>query len=124
MAKKCNLNQNNATLHEAREDYILNAGIQIGYQKALDYMSVVLQDPKYVGKDIFGEARWLRIEEGLQECGREFGEAFTGSVNADVCQEKLDTVLKKVYKKHFAPFYERYTEIKRFKYNRSKKGWK
>ena len=37
------------------------AGLQMGRQQILDMMSIVLNDPKYVKKDVFGKDRLLVV---------------------------------------------------------------
>ena len=106
-----------------REQDIFQAGMDIGYQRCLDYMQWVLRNPKYVGRDIFGKPRWLKIFEGLRECDDLFGEAFSTSRDADYYQEKLDANIREIFDEDTQPFAERYPTIKKFKYNKAKKGW-
>lgn len=106
-----------------REQDIFQAGMDIGYQRCLDYMQWVLRNPKYVGRDIFGKPRWLKIFEGLRECDDLFGEAFTTGRDADYYQEKLDANLREIFAEDFQPFSQRYPLMKKVKYNKPKKGW-
>lgn len=106
-----------------KEQIIFDAGMDIGYQRCLDYMQWVLRNPKYIGKDTFGRKRWMTIFEGLRECDRIFGNAYTQAVDADYCQEKLDGNIREIFKEDTQPFAERYPAIKKFGYKKSKKGW-
>ena len=106
-----------------REQEIFQAGMDIGYQRCLDYMQWVLRNPEYVGKDTFSKKRWLEIFEGLKECDRLFGDAFTQSRDADYYQEKLDANIREIFGDDTMPFYERYPTIKKIRYNKPKKGW-
>ena len=108
---------------QCQEQGIFQAGMDIGYQRCLDYMQWVLRNPKYVGRDIFGKSRWLQIFEGLRECDDLFGEAFTTSRDADYYQEKLDANLREIFAEDFQPFPQRYPLMKKVKYNKPKKGW-
>ena len=42
----------------AMQQYYFDQGEAVGFQRCLDYMQVLLRNPKYVGKDIFGRKRW------------------------------------------------------------------
>ena len=46
-----------------------DAGLQIGRQQIIDMMSIVLNDPKYVKKDVFGKDRGTDPpHEALVQC--------------------------------------------------------
>ena len=38
-------------------------------------------------------------------------------------QEELDRCLREIWGEDLVPFYERYDELKKFKYDKAKKGW-
>lgn len=105
------------------QEYYFQQGEAVGFQRCLDYMQVLLRNPKYVGKDIFGRKRWELLYEGLQECDKTFGDAFTTGVEADYCQEKLDANIREIFKDDTLPFAERYPMFKTVKYDKPKKGW-
>jgi hypothetical protein len=63
MAKKDFLARQAAVNHGYFE-----AGLQMGRQQILDMMSIVLNDPKYVKKDVFGKDRLLVVVKGIGEC--------------------------------------------------------
>lgn len=106
-----------------REQAIFDAGMDVGYQRCLDYMQWVLRNKKYVGKNTFGKKRWLVLLDGLKECDGHFYKAYGQGVDADYYQEKLDDNIREVFKEDAQPFAERYPCIKKFRYNKAKKGW-
>ena len=57
-----------------KEQLIFEAGMDIGYQRCLDYMQIVLRNPKYVGKDIFGRLRWEILYKALKETDDLYGD--------------------------------------------------
>lgn len=106
-----------------KNNYYFQMGEQVGFQRCLDYMQALLRNPKYVGKDTFGRKRWELLYEGLEECDKTYGNAFTMSVDADYCQEKLDAEIREIFGDDTLIFKERYPMIKEAKYNKPKKGW-
>lgn len=107
----------------ARDQYYFESGEAVGFQRCLDYMQNLLRNPKYVGRDIFGRKRWELLYEGLKECDKKFGNAFTHEVDADVCQEKLDSGIREIFGDDTLPFCERYPLFKKPDYNKPMKGW-
>ena len=105
------------------QQYYFDAGEAVGFQRCLDYMQSLLRNPKYVGKDTFGRKRWELLYEGLKECDKTLGDAFTHGVNADYCQEKLDANIREIFGDDTLPFAERYPMFKKVKYDKPKKGW-
>lgn len=106
-----------------RNNFYFQTGEQVGFQRCLDYMQVLLRNPKYVGRDTFGRKRWELLYKGLEECDKTYGAAFTMSVDADVCQEGLDSHIREIFHDDTLPFKERYPMIKEIKYDKPKKGW-
>jgi hypothetical protein len=102
----------------------LDAGEQLGVQKMWDYMQLALRDPAVMGKDTFGTKRLEKLFKAMQELASEYHTAFTDDKEADYYQELLDRQLKYVWKDKFSPFYERYPQLKKIKYDKAKKGWK
>ena len=107
---------------QKRDQHMLSIGEDLGFQKCLDYMHALLRNPKYVGRDVFGRKRWELLLEGLKECDKKYGNAFTNEVDADVCQEKLDAELREVYGDDALVFDERYPFIKKQRYDKPMKG--
>lgn len=101
----------------------LDVGEDMGVQKMVDYLTVVLRDPNVMRKDVYGKERLERILNALAEVDKEFCVCFTDDKDADVYQERLDKILKEAYGDNFSPFYERYPFIKQMKYRKPKKGW-
>lgn len=103
---------------------MFSAGEDVGLNRTLDMIMLVLTDPKYMGKDTFGKKRFLRIWEGLKEMDKQYCNAFTDDVDADVCQEKIDARWKALLGDDAQTFYERYPMLKKFDYTKSKKKWR
>lgn len=102
----------------------LDAGEQLGVQKMWDYMQLALRDPEVMGKDTFGPQRLEKLFKAMQAIADEYHTAFTDDKEADYYQEKLDKQLKDLWKDRFSPFYERYPQLKKIKYDKARKGWK
>jgi len=115
----------NAYLEKQKQmqQYYFETGEAVGFQRCLDYMQTLLRNPKYVGKDIFGRKRWELLYEGLKDCDKQFGEAFTMGVEADYCQEKLDANIREIFGDDTLPFAERYPSFKQCSYSKPRKGW-
>lgn len=105
------------------QQYYFETGEAVGFQRCLDYMQVLLRNPEYMGKDVFGRKRWERLYKGLMQCDKTFGDAFTQGVNADYCQEKLDANIREIFGEDTLPFEQRYPRFKKVGYNKPKKGW-
>ena len=109
-------------LHQEKQA-LVDAGIQCGKQQIVDYLTLVLRDPDYVGRDIFGRERIEKIIVGLEAYDKLFKEAYTVNKEADYYQEKLDERLREVYGNELVPFVERQPDILQPRYNKKKKGW-
>lgn len=73
------------------------AGLQMGRQQILDMMSIVLNDPKYVKKDVFGKDRLLVVVKGIGECIDLFQKAWERDDETDYYRYKLDASLAEIY---------------------------
>ena len=98
-------------------------GEQITTQKMWDYIQIVLRDPKVMGKDTFGPKRLAKLYTALKEAKDVYHIAFTADKEADYYQEKLDSRLREIWGDKTLPFYERYPDIKKIKYDKARKGW-
>lgn len=99
------------------------AGLQSGRQQIMDMMSLVLNNPKYVKKDVFGKDRLVVIVQGIGECIDMYQPAWEKSDEADYYQKKLDAALAEIYGEYLHDsFYERYKYAPEYDYNRGK--WK
>ena len=74
-----------------------DAGLQMGRQQILDMMSIVLNDPKYVKKDVFGKERLLVVVKGIGECIDLFQKAWERDDETDYYRDKLDALLAEIY---------------------------
>lgn len=74
-----------------------DAGLQMGRQQILDMMSIVLNDPKYVKKDVFGKDRLLVVVNGIGECIDLFQKAWERDDETDYYRDKLDALLANIY---------------------------
>ena len=120
------MNKPNAYLRERerRDQHFLDIGEKIGMQKMWDYMQVVLHNPKAMNRDTFGPKRLKIIYEELSKVANRYSIAFTNEKEADYYQEELDALNGDIWKDEAFPFYERYPELKKIKYNKPQKGWK
>lgn len=108
---------------QAKEQALIEAGIKCGKQQIVDYLTLVLRDPDYVGKDIHGRDRIDRIFVGLQVYDDRFKNAYTLHKEADVAQDHLDALLREVYGDDLIPFAERQPDVVQIKYHKARKGW-
>lgn len=99
------------------------AGLQMGRQQILDMMSIVLNDPKYVKKDVFGKDRLLVVVKGIRECIDLFQKAWVRDDETDYYRAKLDALLSNIYGEGMHDtFMERYEFAPEFDYVKGK--WK
>lgn len=111
---------------EEQKQFILNAGMDTGFQKRWDLMQVCLRDPEFMGKDIFGRERIKKLYQALKKYEKEFGKAWLPSMHndADVCQRNLDAKLGEVWGDELCPFKERYPYVRDIDYSKGRKEWK
>lgn len=102
----------------------LDAGEQMGIQKMWDYIQIALRDPETMGKDVFGRQRLEKLYQKTKELAEHFHTAFTDDKEADYCQMELDSALGEIWGKDLSTFYERYPQLKKMDYSKSKKNWR
>ena len=83
----------------ALQQAFFEAGVQSGRQQIMDMMSLVLNNPKYVNKDVFGKGRLVIVIKGIGECIDMYQPAWEKSDEADYYQKKLDSAVKDNEKK-------------------------
>lgn len=100
-----------------------DAGLQMGRQQILDGLSVVLNDPSIMKKDVFGKDRLLAVVKGIGDFIDTYEKAWQKDEEADYCQTKLDEKLARIYgQEMYDTFHERYEYCKEFDYKKGK--WK
>lgn len=107
----------------ARDQAILDAGEEIGMQKMWDYVQLALREQSIMGRDTFGRERLHKVYQEVSKLADHYHLAFTNDVAADHRQEELDARLKEVWQEDLCPFYDRYPQLKKQKYDKPKKGW-
>lgn len=108
---------------QALNQGFLDAGEQMGMQKMWDYIQLTLRDPDVMGKDTFGKKRLEKVYKQLKVLADRYHICFTDDKEADYYQEELDSQIRKGCDE-FYPFYERYPQLKKFGYEKARKGWK
>ncbi len=106
-----------------RDKACFDAGERVGMQKMWDYVQLALRAPDVMGRDVCGRGRIEKIYAKTGEFGDYYARAFSKHVEADVRQEELDKCLKEIWGDDLSPFYDRYSELKQFSYDKAKKGW-
>ena len=106
------------------QQFFLDTGVQMGFQKCWGYIQLVLRDPEVMGKDTFGRKRIEKVYHAMMAMDKLCGPAHTTQVEADVLQEKLDANLREIWGKDLTPYRERYPFIKQPGYDKSRKGWR
>lgn len=108
-----------------REKALLDIGIDCGAQRIIDYLQVVLHDPKVMGgqKNIFGPKKLRRILAAIDERDKYYAKAYTLDKEADKLQEELDQELRDIWGEEAYLFDERQPYIKKPEYKKTMKGW-
>ena len=106
--------------------FLLEVGMDTGFQKCWDLFQIVLHDPKVMGKDTFGLERIKKIYWAMKDLEKDLGRAWMPSVynDADVQQRDLDALLKEIWRDELCPFHERYPYVKQPDYSKAKKNWR
>lgn len=99
------------------------AGLRAGRQQMMDMTSLVLRDPEYVKKDIFGGGRLSVVWQGVKAYIEKYQKAWEKHPETDHVQKQLDENLAEAYgEKLRDSFHERYPDAPRFDYKKGK--WK
>lgn len=100
-----------------------DAGLQMGRQQILDGLSVVLNDPAIMRKDVFGKDRLLAVVKGIGDFIDTYEKAWQKDDEADYYQTKLDAELERIYGSEMHDtFHKRYEYCKEFDYKKGR--WK
>lgn len=108
---------------DERDRKMLLAGMNLGMQAATDYMQMALRDKEVMHKDTFGRGRIDKILRKIMELDDTFSPAYSGAVDADYYQEKMDAALREIWGEDLLPFHERYPDLKKHGYDKPRKGW-
>lgn len=108
---------------QALQQAIFEAGQDVGFQKAMDYVQCVLHDEEVMRGKPFGRDRISAITRAVMERDKLYSGAYTAEKEADVLQEHLDRELREIYGDELPPFAERQPWIKQYGYGKAKKGW-
>lgn len=111
---------------QEKNQFLLEVGMDTGFQKCWDLLQIVLHDPKVMGKDTFGRERIKKIYWAMKEKEKELGTAWlpTKYNDSDVRQRDLDALLGEIWGKELCPFNERYPYVKQPDYSKGKKNWR
>ena len=94
----------------------LQIGVDAGIQMMADFISLSLNSPKIMGKDVMGAMRLSKALDGANEFHRLFLKAFGTGPEADYYRAKLDERLEQIYGDAAVPFEERYPFLKQIRY--------
>ena len=109
--------KNNYMMHRMAETQaILDIGVSVGFQQAMDFVSICLHDPDVAGTDTWGPERQRRLIEAVQQRDKHYSEAFGKGPEADVYREHLDRELRDCWKEHMEPFDVRYPWLNKISY--------
>lgn len=108
---------------DAMRQGFLDTGEKMGMQKMWDYIQLTLRDPEVMGKDTFGKKRLEKVFNNLKVLADRYHICFTDDKEADYYQEELDGLLRPGCDEFYS-FYERYPQLKKFGYDKARKGWK
>lgn len=100
-----------------------DAGLQMGRQQILDMMSVALNDPDVMGKDVFGKGRLLNLLKAIGDNIDYFQKAWERHDETDYYRVKMDEHLAKIYGEGMTDtFNKRYEYCTEFNYFTGKWG--
>ena len=102
---------------QAMQQKCFEVGCDTTAQQFFDFLCIVLNDPKVMGKDVFGAKRIQKVHEALKAVDKQFSEAFVHSQESDYYQEKLDAALRQIFGE-IEPFNKRYPYLKEWDYNK------
>ena len=107
----------------ATQQAFFDAGLQSGRQQILDMMSLVLNDPEIMGKDVFGKDRLVKVVIGIRDYIDKYQPAWEKSDESDYYQVKMDDALARVYGEELHDsFGKRYEYAPEFDYKKGR--WK
>lgn len=78
-------------------------------QLCLDVMTLVLNDPEVMGKNVMGKSRLQKIGEAFNRYYKECSLALTKDVEASYIREKIDQRLIEIWGEDFDRWPARYT---------------
>ena len=81
-------------------------------QYMTDTLMVTLNDPRVMGKDVFGKTRLKRIVDAWGKAYDQYHQALEKSPEADYWQTKLDQALEAILGDELLPFEQRYDWVK------------
>ena len=100
-----------------------DAGLQMGRQQILDGLSVVLNDPEIMRKDVFGKDRLLSVVNGIGDFIDTYQKAWERHDETDYYRVKMDQKLAKIYGDGMMDtFNKRYEYCTEFNYKTGKWG--
>lgn len=100
----------------AKRQTLLDIGVNVGFQQAMDFVSCALRDPDVVGADAWGPERQNKLIAAVQERDKHYSPAFGKGPEADVYRDHLDRELADCWKDSMEPFDVRYPWINKIKY--------
>ena len=106
----------NARNQQAVRQKLLEIGQDVGIQQMADFMAIVLNNPKVMGKDTFGKKRLEKVLDALSECFGTYKLAFSDHDEADYSRKVLDDELNRIYHGEAGTFLQRYPHIKEVTY--------
>ena len=99
----------------------MDIGAVFGRQQIIDMISLVLNDPQIMGKDVFGKERLTKIISGIDDYLDKYYLAWRKHDEADYYRVKLDEALKKIYGEEMHDsFMQRYDFMKEYDYKKGK----
>jgi hypothetical protein len=108
---------------DAERRAYFDAGLQSGRQQIIDMVSLVLRDPKIMGKDTFGGNRLMKVVKGIGDYIDIYQLAWQKHDETDYWRDKLDAALAEAYGDDLHDsFLRRYDFAPEYDYNRGK--WK
>lgn len=105
---------------DAIEQQIWDAAQSTFVQYMADLFTLTLNDPKFMGKDVFGAARIKTVIEGIRHYDGLYHDALQTKAESDYLRETLDKNLLRILRNdpEFVPFQKRYPWLKEISYRK------
>ncbi len=78
------------------------------YQVCFDALTLVLNDPEVMGKDVFGQKRLNKLCKALNAKIREIQPGLSAAENSSHVRRLVDDALRKICGEDFIPWEDRY----------------
>lgn len=107
---------------KVRDDVMQDAIKQTYMQYMTDMLILTLNDPEFMGKDVFGYKRLKKVLDAWGRYYDQFFDALAKNPEADYAREKMDAAMKSIVGTNgdFIPFEQRYEWLPKITYGKKR----